>query len=65
MVNHIHLHLFPIYHPFISSQSSHATYITFHPSMDRSYIIWSLRFGQDYILDLPLLPAQNNYLNYS
>jgi hypothetical protein len=39
--------------------------IIFHPSMDRFYIIWSLRFGQVYILDLPLLLTQNGYLNYS
>jgi hypothetical protein len=33
--------------------------------MDRFYIIGNLKFGQIYILDLPLLLTQNNYLNYS
>jgi hypothetical protein len=37
--------------------------ITFHPSMNRFNIIWSLGFGQVHILDLPLLLTQNNYLN--
>jgi hypothetical protein len=60
IVNHIHLHLFPMY------QTNHQVpFITFHPSMDRFYIIWSLGFGQVYILDLPLLLTWNNYLNYS
>jgi hypothetical protein len=33
--------------------------------MDKFYIIWSLRFDQVYILDLPLLLTQNNFLNDS
>jgi hypothetical protein len=50
MFNHIHLHLFPMY------QTNHQMPpITFHPSMDRFYIIENLGFGQIYILDLPLL----------
>jgi hypothetical protein len=32
----------------------HVLFIIFHLSMDRFYIIWNLRFGQVYILDLPL-----------
>jgi hypothetical protein len=32
--------------------------------MNRSYIIWSLKFGQVYIFDLVLLLTQNNNLNY-
>ncbi len=48
----------------LSNQSSNATY-NFHPFMDGFYIIWSLGFGQVYILDLPLLLTQNKYLNYS
>jgi hypothetical protein len=34
--------------------------ITFYRSIDRFYIIWSLGFGQVYILDLPLLQTQNS-----
>jgi hypothetical protein len=63
MVNHIHLHLFSIYHPFMSNQSAHIIY-NFHPST-KSYIIWSLKFGQVYIFNLPILLTQNGYLNYS
>jgi hypothetical protein len=60
IVKHIHLHLFPMY------QTNHRMpLITFHPSMDRFHIIWSLGFGQVYILDLPLLLTRNSYLNYS
>jgi hypothetical protein len=40
--------------PYVLNQSSCVTY-NFHPSMDRFYIIWSLEFGQVYIVDLPLL----------
>jgi len=39
--------------------------ITFHPSMDKFYIIWNLQLGLVYILNLPLLLTQNSYLNYS
>jgi len=40
IINHIHLHLFPMY------QTNHqVSLITFHPSMHRFYIIWSLGFG--------------------
>jgi hypothetical protein len=55
IVKHIHLHLIPMY------QTNHRMpLITFHASMDRFYIIWSLRFGlQIYILDLPLLLTEN------
>jgi hypothetical protein len=59
IVNHIHLHLFPMY------QTNHRVSITFHPSMDKFYIIENLGFGQVYILELPLLLTQNSYLNYS
>ncbi len=60
IVNHIHLHLFPMY------QTNHQMpLITFHPSMDRFYIIGNLGFGQVYILEFPLLLIRNNYLNYS
>jgi hypothetical protein len=59
-MNHIRLHLFPMY------QTNHQVpLIIFHPSMDRFYIIENLRFDQVYVLDLPLLLTQNNYLNYS
>jgi hypothetical protein len=59
IVNHIHLHLFPMY------QTNHEVpLITFHPSMDRFYIIRSLGFSQVYILDLPSLLIRNSYLNY-
>jgi hypothetical protein len=58
IVNHI-LHLFPMY------QTNHQVSTTFHPSMDKFYIIENLRFCQVYILDLPLLLTRNNYLNYS
>jgi hypothetical protein len=58
IVNHI-LHLFPMY------QTNHQVSITFNPSMDKFYIIENLRFGQVYILDLPLLLTRNNYLSYS
>jgi hypothetical protein len=64
MVNHIHLHLFLIYHLFMST-NHHMPFIAFHSSMDRSYIIWNLIFDQVYIFDLPLLLTQNSYLNYS
>jgi hypothetical protein len=50
--------------PQVSNQSSSAAY-NFSSSTDRFYIIWSLRFGQVYIFDLPLLQTQNIYLNYS
>jgi hypothetical protein len=40
-------------------------FIIFHPSMNMFNIIWSLRFGQVHILDLPLLQLWNSYLNYS
>jgi hypothetical protein len=43
----------------------HVSLITFHPSMNKFYIILNLQFDQVYILDLPLLLIQNNYLNYS
>jgi len=33
--------------------------------MDRFYIIGNIGFDQVYILDLPLLLTQNNYLSYS
>jgi hypothetical protein len=33
--------------------------------MDRFYIIWSLGFGQVYILDFPLLLTWKSYLNNS
>jgi hypothetical protein len=57
IVNHIHLHLFPMY------QTNHQVpLIIFHPSMDRFYIIGNLGFGQVYILDLPLLLTWNSYL---
>jgi hypothetical protein len=60
IVNHIHLHLFPMY------QTNHQfPFITFHPFMDRFYIIENIGFGQVYILDETLLLAQNSYLNYS
>ncbi len=60
IINHIHLHLFPIY------QTNHQVpFIIFHPSMNMFNIIWSLRFGQVHILDLPLLQLWNSYLNYS
>jgi hypothetical protein len=60
IVNHIHLHLFPMY------QTNHQMpSIIFHPPMDRFYIIGNLRFDQVYIFDLPLLPIRNSYLNYS
>jgi len=36
-----------------------------HHFVNKSYIIWNLKFGQVYIFDLPLLLTQNNYLNYS
>jgi hypothetical protein len=59
-VNHIHLHLFLMY------QTNHQmSFITFHPSIDKFYISWSLRFYQIHMLDLSLLQTQNNYLNYS
>jgi len=35
--------------------NQHVSFITFHPFMNTFYIIWSLEFGQVYILDLPLL----------
>ncbi len=55
----IHVHLFPMY------QTNHQVpLITFHPSMDRFFIIGNLRFGQVYILDLLLLLTWNSYLNY-
>ncbi len=60
IVNHIHLHLFPMY-----QTKNQVSLITFHPSMDKFYIIENLGFGQVYILDLPLLLTRNNYLNYS
>jgi hypothetical protein len=44
IVNHIHLHLFLIY------QINHQVPFTTLESK-----IWSLRFGQVYIVDLPLL----------
>jgi hypothetical protein len=50
--------------PHVASQLSRAT-TTFHPSMDRFYIIWGLKFSQIYIPELPLLLTQNSYLNYS
>jgi len=31
----------------------HVSLIIFHPSTDRFYIIWNLRYGQVYILDFP------------
>jgi hypothetical protein len=40
--------------PHVSNQSWSATY-NFSSFMDRFYIIWTLGFGQVYILDLPLL----------
>jgi len=33
----------------------HVPLITFHPSMNRFYIIWSPQFCQVYMLDLPFL----------
>jgi len=37
-------------------QTNHQVpHITFHPSMNRFNIIWSLGYGQVHILDLPLL----------
>ncbi len=60
IVNHIHLHLFPMYQ--INYQVS---LTTFHPSMDRFYIIKNLKFDQVYIFNLSLLSTQNSYLNYS
>jgi hypothetical protein len=33
--------------------------------MNKFYIIKNLRFGQVYILDLPLLLTWNSYVNYS
>jgi hypothetical protein len=54
---------FIYYIPNVSSQSSRAT-ITFHPSTHKFYTIWILDFSQVYILDLPLLLTQKNYLNY-
>ncbi len=60
IVNHIHLHLFPMY-----QRNHQVSFIIFHPSMDRFYIIGNLGFDQVYILDLPLLLTRNNYLNYS
>jgi hypothetical protein len=60
IINHIHLHLFPMY------QINHQMpLITFHPFMDRFYIVGNLGFGPVYILDLPLLLIWNNYLNDS
>jgi hypothetical protein len=60
IVNHIHLHLFPMY------QTNHQVpLITFHPSTNRFNIIWSVGFGQVHIFDLPLLQTRNSYLNYS
>jgi hypothetical protein len=57
IINHIHLRLFLMY------QTNHqVSLITFHPSMDRFYIIWSLRFDQVHTLDLLLLQTQNSYL---
>jgi hypothetical protein len=50
--------------PNVSCQMWRAT-IPFHPSMHRFYIICSLKFSQVYILDLPLLLTQKNYLNDS
>ncbi len=59
IVNHIHLHLFPMY------QTDHQVpLINFHHYMDRFYIIESLGFSLVYIFDLPLLLTQNTYLNY-
>jgi hypothetical protein len=37
-------------------------FITFHPYIDRFYIIENVGFGQVYILDLSLLLTQNIYL---
>jgi hypothetical protein len=45
IVNHIHSHLFPMH-----QTNHHISLITFHPSMDKFYVIWSLRFGRVYIL---------------
>jgi hypothetical protein len=36
-----------------------------HHFVNKSYIIWNLKFCQVYIFDLPLLLTQNNYLDYS
>jgi hypothetical protein len=60
IINHIHLHLF-----FMYQTNQHVPLTTFHLSMTRFYIIWSLEFGQVYILDLPLLQIWNSFLNYS
>jgi len=60
MVNHIHLHSFPMY-----QANHHMSLIIFHLFMNRFSIIDSLKFDQAYILDPPLLLTQNNYLNYS
>jgi len=50
--------------PHVSNQSSHATYkfLSFYGKV-LHYLEY--KFGQIYILDLPLLLAQNSYLNYS
>jgi len=50
IVNHIHQHLFSMY-----QTNCEVSHITFHLSMDRFYIIWSLG----------LLLSQNSYVNYS
>jgi hypothetical protein len=60
IVNHIHLHLFPMY-----QTNHHVPLIILHPPMDRFYIIGNLGFDQVYIFDLPLLLIRNSYLNYS
>jgi hypothetical protein len=55
------------YSPFIillCQTNHHISLTTFHP-FTKSYIIWSLKFGLAYIVNLPLLLTQNNYLNYS
>jgi hypothetical protein len=57
-----------IYSPFIillcQTNRHISLFWTFHPFIN-SYIIWNAKFGQVYILKLPLLLAQNSYLNYS
>jgi len=63
IINYIHLYSFPIYYPCKSSQTSHDISNFFHHSIDRTFIIWSLKFDQLYILHLQLLLTQNNYLN--
>jgi hypothetical protein len=49
IVNHIHLHLFPMY-----QTNYQVSFIIFHPSVNRFNIIWNLKFDQVHIPYLSL-----------